>query len=147
MLNEFNTQIPKRWLRKRLVVHLLRRLFGVFLTKNTNHLSVVFLVLGITACSSTSSNGNPLLQGMHQPSDEVREGCRIAVHKCTRCHTLDRILTSQVKTPEAWKLYVHRMRLMPGAAITVLDEPKIVHCLASRAADAMPSLEPSGDNQ
>lgn len=49
MLNEFNTRFLSVWLRKRLVVHVLRTLFGVFLTKNTSYLALALALVGCSA--------------------------------------------------------------------------------------------------
>ncbi len=54
VLNEFNTRTLSVWLRKHLVLHLLRRLFGVCLTKNTSLLALVALI----ACACGGSTGN-----------------------------------------------------------------------------------------
>jgi hypothetical protein len=102
------------------------------------------MALAFVACSGGGTRAdNPLLQGMHQPSDQVQEGCHIARRKCTRCHTMDQLLSTKVSSPEAWRLYVHRMRLMPGADIYPAEEPKIVQCLVYRSfgSQGLDSLE------
>jgi hypothetical protein len=60
-------------------------------------------------------------------------GCNIARRKCTTCHTMEMLLASEASTPNAWRLYVHRMRMMPGAGIHAAEEPKIVRCLVYRS--------------
>lgn len=94
---------------------------------------LVALAAVSSGCSGAQSGGNPLLQGMESPSDRVLEGCNLAQKKCTRCHTMDQLLATEVGTPEAWRMYVHRMRMMPGAGIRAPEEPKIVHCLVYRS--------------
>lgn len=84
------------------------------------------------ACSGSQSGENRLLRGYESAPDSVREGCNIAQRKCTRCHTMDQLLANNASTPEGWRLYVHRMRLMPGAGIQASEEPKIVTCLVYR---------------
>jgi len=103
--------------------------------------------IGIAACPSSQPGENRLLHGMQAPDETTREGCDLAQRKCSRCHTMNRILATNVETPEAWKLYVHRMRLMPGAAIQSRDEPKIVRCLVfhSFGEEGLTTLE--GDTQ
>jgi hypothetical protein len=49
---------------------------------------------------------------------------------------MDQLLATQVESPEAWRLYVHRMRLMPGAGIYPAEEPKITECLVYRSFGA-----------
>ncbi len=94
----------------------------------------LLVVLATSAgCSGAQSGGNPLVRGMESPSEIVLEGCTLAQKKCTRCHTMDQLLATEVGTPEAWRMYVHRMRLMPGAGIREAEEPKIVQCLVYRS--------------
>ncbi len=88
--------------------------------------------LGASACSGAQTGENPLLRGHTEAPEAVREGCNIAQRKCTRCHTMDQLLANNASTPEGWRLYVHRMRLMPGASIHAAEEPKIVKCLVYR---------------
>ncbi len=97
------------------------------------HALVIALAAMTSACSGAQSGGNPLLSGMEDPSETVQEGCAIAKQKCTRCHTMDQLLAAKVGSPDTWRLYVHRMRLMPGAGIREHEEPKIVQCLVYRS--------------
>jgi hypothetical protein len=94
-------------------------------------------------CSGAQSGGNPLTRGMESPSETVLEGCDLAQKKCTRCHTMDRLLATKVGTPDTWRLYVHRMRMMPGAGIRAPEEPKIVKCLVFRSfgSEGLATLE------
>lgn len=73
------------------------------------------------------------MHGLENPTPAIREGCDIARKKCTRCHTMDQLLATEVDSPEAWRLYVHRMRLIPGAGIQLSEEPKITQCLVYRS--------------
>ncbi len=87
-------------------------------------------------CSGGQKAANPLMKNVKGANATVKEGCQIAQHKCTRCHTVERLLTASPATPEAWRRYVRRMRLMPGASIPGAEEPKIVQCLVYRAFGA-----------
>lgn len=101
------------------------------------------LLLGLSACPNGKQSENPLLRDIENPSKTVQEGCQLARQKCTRCHTMERILATNPSNPHAWRRYVRRMRLMPSASIQVAEEPKIVQCLVFRAfgAEGLASLE------
>ena len=64
---------------------------------------------------------------------EIRLGCALAENRCTRCHTIDRILGARVVSPQHWQAYVHRMRLQPESGIMPDEEPPIVRCLVYRS--------------
>lgn len=55
--------------------------------------------------------------------------CQLAQVRCSRCHTVDRIVHAHVTD---WLPQVRRMRLMPGSAIPPREEPDIVRCLVFR---------------
>ncbi len=99
--------------------------------------------LALGACPGNKRPDNPLLRGVPDANAAVQEGCYIARDKCTRCHTIERLLTAKPATPVAWQHYVRRMRLMPGASIHEEEEPKIVQCLVYRGfgAKGLASLE------
>lgn len=86
------------------------------------------VALALAACnvpvSSTGTSGsNPAY---------LRDACRLANDRCTRCHPLDRVLQARLAASQ-WRDYVHRMRLMPGSGIQPAEEPAIVDCLAYRS--------------
>ncbi|MBK9033569.1 MAG: hypothetical protein IPL61_20285 [Myxococcales bacterium] len=66
------------------------------------------------------------------PAD-VRTACHLADERCTRCHSLDRVLALDPDGPADWVRYVRRMRLTPGSAISAIDERAIVACLQYRS--------------
>lgn len=83
---------------------------------------------------------NPLLErpaGMELPAD-VEAACRLTQRRCTRCHTIDRVLNVGPSDDATWRAYVHRMRLMPGSNIPPADEPTIVRCLTARLGREAP---------
>ena len=53
--------------------------------------------------------------------------------KCTRCHSLDRILVAQVTHPQQWSTTVDQMRRMPASGISGDDGRVIARCLVYRA--------------
>ena len=109
------------------------------MTINPNLGALLVALTMSMGCSGASPGSNPLVHGMESPPDEVVEGCDMAQKKCTRCQ----LLATEVGNPEAWRMYVHRMRLMPGAGIRVVEEPKIVKCLVYRSfgSEGLATLE------
>jgi hypothetical protein len=63
---------------------------------------------------------------------EVRDACSLASHRCSHCHSLDRVVEQHFDTPDEWRALVHRMRLTPGSDIPPEEEPVITRCLAYR---------------
>jgi hypothetical protein len=76
------------------------------------------------------------------PSDVVA-GCEIANHRCSHCHTLERIKLARVSDAVQWQWYVARMRLMPRSGISEPDQRAIVRCLVARSFgnDAVEGLD------
>ncbi len=106
-------------------------------------ISAIF-ILAATSCSGRGAgNDNLLVPAGEQIGDDVRAGCELAATKCTRCHTIERLLRARVPSPRTWQRYVARMRLMPGAGIGASDEPAIVRCLVYRSFgdDGLRALE------
>ena len=63
----------------------------------------------------------------------IRADCELAADRCSRCHTLDRVVTAPATDPGYWRFYVHRMRLNPGSGIRPDEEAPILHCLVYRS--------------
>ena len=76
---------------------------------------------------------------------EVRLGCALADARCTRCHTVDRIINAPLQTIPHWQAYVHRMRLQPQSGILPDEELPILRCLVYRSlgANAVATLQGS----
>jgi hypothetical protein len=108
--------------------------------------ALVYLALGLIGCPSGQTAENPLMHGMKDPSKVVQEGCQLAQQKCTRCHTIERLLATSPSDAHVWRRYVRRMRLMPSASIQVSEEPKIVQCLVYRdfGIEGLAALEGAG---
>ncbi|MEO8551135.1 MAG: hypothetical protein ABI678_14215 [Kofleriaceae bacterium] len=64
---------------------------------------------------------------------EIASACDLARTRCSRCHTLDRIVHRSIAGPRVWQDYVHRMRTMPGSAIRTDEEPVLVRCFVFRS--------------
>jgi hypothetical protein len=63
----------------------------------------------------------------------LRAPCALAQHKCSRCHSIDRVLVAQVTRPRQWETYVSRMRRMSSSGISETDGDQIVRCLVYRS--------------
>lgn len=66
--------------------------------------------------------------GPSAPADIV-SACRLADQRCDRCHPIERVLNARVQSFEQWQAVVHRMRLQPGSAIALGEEPALAYCL------------------
>lgn len=56
----------------------------------------------------------------------VAESYELFAHRCSRCHTLARPLSAQIRDLDHWRLYVTRMRRQPGSGISEADAEKIL---------------------
>lgn len=90
------------------------------------------LLACIVSCLPGSSLGR-LLPGDEPAPAEIREACTVTAKKCTRCHSIDRVLVAQVTSPHQWEAYVGRMRRMSSSGISAADAPQIVQCLVYRS--------------
>jgi hypothetical protein len=95
-----------------------------------------WLLLAVAACRS-GSDQNPFLAAAPRtdpPSPAVVEACQLARSRCSRCHSVDRILTHSAYTPIEWETLVHRMRMMTGSAIHQREEPALVRCFVFKTS-------------
>jgi hypothetical protein len=67
--------------------------------------------------------------------ENVRADYELFSHKCSKCHSLARPLTSNITDDEQWVLYVNRMRRQPGSGISPQDQEGILRFLKYYAAD------------
>jgi hypothetical protein len=104
----------------------------------------VKLLLPLLACLASCLPGpslGKLLPGDEPAPREIREACTVTAKKCTRCHSIDRVLVAQVSSAHQWEAYVGRMRRMSASGITAADAPKIVQCLVYRSSRQEESRE------
>jgi len=100
----------------------------------TETLGATALVLLTVACGSVDHAGAAqLLAGTVAPPAEVADACALTARRCSRCHTIERVLQTNVTEPSAWEDYVHRMRLMPASGIPADEEAVITRCLTYRS--------------
>ncbi len=74
----------------------------------------------------------------------ARTGCELAERRCSRCHSIDRVLSARIGAPVQWQRYVRRMRLVPASGIAPFEERPIVACLVrlSFGAAGLSALHP-----
>jgi hypothetical protein len=63
----------------------------------------------------------------------MRASCALAENRCSRCHTLDRIVLHEAASPRHWQEQVARMRRIAGSTISRHDGDSIVRCLVYRS--------------
>lgn len=94
----------------------------------------------VIAFVGACADPNPLVSTTHGRvmPPEIVESCELARTRCSRCHSIERVIHAPVTTPVEWRSYVHRMRLMPGSAILAEEEPRVAACFIYRATGEVP---------
>lgn len=101
----------------------------------TTRLALGLVASTLSACFLFGRETGRLEAPAGAPVD-VRLGCALAETRCTRCHTIERVLAAQVDSPMHWQAYVHRMRLQPQSGILPDEERPILGCLVFRSFGA-----------
>jgi hypothetical protein len=86
----------------------------------------------IVAAACSGSDKHVLLAAVADAPPEIRSACELVTHRCTQCHTLDRVNQTRMTAPENWRTYVRWMRLHPASQIPASEEPTLVTCLVYR---------------
>jgi len=95
---------------------------------------IVAVLLGsIGSCRLSHTTAPTLLADDTPAPPHIRQACAMAETKCTRCHSLDRVLVARMPTPRDWQLQVDRMRLMSASGISPTEGTTIVRCLVFRS--------------
>lgn len=92
------------------------------------------LLLVLVACRVDQ---NPFLAAAprgDQPPPDVVEACHLARSRCSRCHSVDRILAHAAYTPIEWETTVQRMRVMTGSSIHETEESALVRCFVFKTS-------------
>lgn len=63
---------------------------------------------------------------------ELRDSCEVADHRCSRCHSADRIIEVRVSDRREIENLVRRMRQKPESDISLIDQEMITRCLVYR---------------
>ena len=85
------------------------------------------LALSLAACASSNTRSEGL-EPATLPA-ELRADYAVFAQRCSKCHSLDRPLTSGISDENYWLLYVSRMRRQPGSGITQEDAAPILRFL------------------
>ncbi|MEM1023053.1 MAG: hypothetical protein AAF627_21485 [Myxococcota bacterium] len=89
---------------------------------------ILALLLIFFSCSaSTPGRRSGLKQAQVEAMPtEVQDAYRLFAQRCSRCHTLARPLNSGITDGHHWRVYVRRMRKMPGSGISYRDADRIL---------------------
>ena len=90
------------------------------------------LMLALAACGESIPRGS-LVDNPATATPELQAACALTEHRCTRCHTIGRVLSYEAVTREQWEPIVHRMRQMASSGITRADAETVLDCLSSRS--------------
>lgn len=90
--------------------------------------SAIAVLLFASMCTRSSAS---LKLPPDAPSD-LRDACEVADHRCSRCHSADRILEVRVTDKREIENLVRRMRQKPESDISLIDQEVITQCLVYR---------------
>ena len=91
----------------------------------------IFLLFALVACGESLPR-QALIANSNVAPAEVREACAFTEQKCTRCHTIGRVLAWDARTRADWEPIVTRMRQMASSGITKADADVVLRCLEER---------------
>lgn len=97
-----------------------------------NELLAIAAVGFVLAASLCTRHTATLRVGPDAPQD-IREGCEVADHRCSRCHSADRIVEVRASEPHQLESLVRRMRQKPESNISAIDQYVIARCLVYRS--------------
>jgi hypothetical protein len=88
----------------------------------------VAILLFASVCTRSSAS-------LKLPPDappDLRDACEVADHRCSRCHSADRILDVRVSDRREIETLVRRMRQKQESDISLIDQEVITKCLVYR---------------
>ncbi|MDB4961429.1 MAG: hypothetical protein JWP01_1428 [Myxococcales bacterium] len=88
----------------------------------------ILFVLTLVACGEALPRTS-LVKNPDHASAEVREACAVTELKCTRCHTVGRIISFEATSRAQWEPIVTRMRQMTSSGISKSDAEVVLQCL------------------
>lgn len=89
-------------------------------------------LVATTSIACTEALPPALLANPAAAPPDLRLACDLTERRCTRCHTLDRVVRWDAQTREQWAPLVSRMRRMSSSGISIADADQVVRCLADR---------------
>lgn len=95
----------------------------------------------LLACGALACSSRPVDTAAFGAAGEL-PGCRLVVHKCSRCHESERIFAYAPASPRSLRSLVERMRHKGGSSINASDGRAITECLVVRrfGQDGLDSL-------
>ncbi len=93
----------------------------------------LLFVLMLAACGESLPRQS-LIVNTTDATPTLREACAFTEQKCTRCHTIGRVIAWDAHTREQWEPTVTRMRQMVSSGITKEDASIVLDCLGQRDA-------------
>jgi hypothetical protein len=91
----------------------------------------IVLLCALAACGESLPRHALIANNNAAPAD-LREACAFTEQKCTRCHTIGRVLAWDARSRADWEPIVTRMRQMASSGITKQDADVVLHCLGQR---------------
>lgn len=94
--------------------------------------TMLVLVASVSCQPGGAPRPRPLVDDP-QLAHELRGACALAEERCSRCHTLERVVYAEVSSPAEWAARVRSMRRLTGSGISRREGEVIVSCLVYRS--------------
>lgn len=88
--------------------------------------------LGVLLFASVCTRSKASLELPPDAPQDLRDACEVADHRCSRCHSADRILEVRASDRREIETLVRRMRQKPESDISLIDQEVITQCLVYR---------------
>ena len=102
------------------------------------------LVLALAGCGDALPRQS-LLANPTAASSDLKADCAFTEQKCTRCHTIGRVIAWDAHTRSDWEPLVTRMRQMASSGITKADAEIVLRCLVERDSKPHAMFHDPGD--
>ena len=102
-------------------------------------------VLALAGCGDALPRQS-LLASPTTASSDLRSDCAFTEQKCTRCHTIGRVIAWEAHARAQWEPIVTRMRQMASSGITKTDAEIVLRCLTQREARQAMFRDPGDQN-
>jgi hypothetical protein len=88
--------------------------------------------IGVLLFASMCTRSSASLKLPPDAPSDLRDACEVADHRCSRCHSADRVLDVRVTDHREIESLVRRMRQKPESDISLIDQEVITQCLVYR---------------